>query len=384
MAAPPVGPVLIAGQVTGPIPIQQAGQLLSYTSQLLFYTAQPHPHARVYWNALPSKPLSSTNTLPPYHTKFHLFSLLPIELRLRIWFLLAPPRVLELRSWGDITNHFTPIKISIAPHTPPILLRINHESRTEALRIYSTIKLGISVSTILQNRRYIPWSHHPNNPNHLLDRLASRYNQEDITAPLAWPYRPRTIHVNWNLDTIYLGPEFQLQHLKHFLTSTGSGFELPSLQNLAINAKLLAGTSHGSWEYLREALYALRSRPVREVAIVPDDEKNSLLDRYFYQEHEIELLEPEWTYEFKPEGQTERSKTVVVNLEEWFERLWTYRSRDVGDGRDTGSKRSVPRVCLRSVRRAGKRMGDFREGAWEVQKTMGDMRIWQTWVPGSG
>lgn len=117
---------------------------------------------------------------------------------------------------------------------------------------------------------------------------------------------------------------------------------------------------------------------------MPDDEKNSLLDRYFYQEHEIELLEPEWTYEFKPEGQTERSKTVVVNLEEWFERLWTYRSRDVGDGRDTGSKRSVPRVCLRSVRRAGKRMGDFREGAWEVQKTMGDMRIWQTWVPGSG
>ncbi|PVH71423.1 hypothetical protein DL98DRAFT_660660 [Cadophora sp. DSE1049] len=377
MAAQPVGPVLIVGHITGPIPIQQAGQLL-------YYTPQPHPHARVYWTALPSRPLPETITSPPYHTKFHLFPLLPIELRLRIWSFLAPPRVLELRSWGDVSNRFTPIKVRIAPHTPPILLRINHESRTEALRLYSTIKLGVSVSGILPNRRYIPWSHHPNNPNHLLGRLASHYDREDVRAPLAWPHRARTIHVNWSLDTIYLGPEFQLQHLKHFLASTGSDFELPGLQNLAMNAKLFAGTSHGSWEYLREALYALRSRPVRELAIVPDDERNSLVDRYYYREHEVELLEPEWAYEFKPEGQTERSKTVVVNLEEWFERLWGNENEDVGDGRDTRRKRSMPRVCMRSIRREGKRMGDFREGAWEVQKMMGDMRIWRSWVPGLG
>lgn len=371
MAAQPAGQGLM---IPGPFPIHQAGQLL-------YYTPQPHPHARVYWTALPSKPSAPTISSPPYHTRFHLFPLLPIELRLRIWSLLAPPRVLELRSWGDTTNPFTPIKISIAPYTAPILLRINHESRTEALRLYSTVQLGVSVAAILPNRRYIPWSHHPNNQNHLLDRVVPQYSGEDTRAPLAWPHRAKTIHVYWNLDTIYLGPEFQLQHLKLFLTSTGFGFELSGLQNLALNAKLFAGTAQGSWEYLREALYALRSRPVTQVAIVPDDERNNLVDSYYYQEHEVELLDSEWTYEFKPAGETERSKTVVVNLEEWFERLWGSETGNVGDDRGTRNERGPPKVCMRSVRRDGNKMEDFREGAWAVQKMVGDMRVWKTWVP---
>jgi len=72
---------------------------------------------------------------------------------------------------------------------------------------------------------------------------------------------------------------------------------------------------------------------------------------------------------FCTEGQTEYAKTVVENLGEWFDRLWI----------DSG--REPPKVLVRSVRREGKRMGDFREGAWEVQKMLGDMRVWKNWVP---
>ena len=207
-----------------------------------------------------------------------------------------------------------------------------------------------------------------------------QYDREDDRAPLAWPHRAKTIYVNWNLDTIYLGPEFQLQHLKLFLTSTGKEFELSGLQYLAINAKLFAGTAQGSWEYLREALYALRSRPVRNLAIVPDDERNNLADIYHYRKHEVELLDPEWTYEFKPAGETERSKTVVVNLNEWFERLLGNVPGNVGESRGTSKGRSPPKVCMKSVRRDGNKMEDFREGAWAVQKMVGDMRVWKTWV----
>lgn len=114
---------------------------------------------------------------------------------------------------------------------------------------------------------------------------------------------------------------------------------------------------------------------------MPDDERNNLVDSYYYQEHEVELLDSEWTYEFKPAGETERSKTVVVNLEEWFERLWGSETGNVGDDRGTRNERGPPKVCMRSVRRDGNKMEDFREGAWAVQKMVGDMRVWKTWVP---
>ncbi|KAH7333130.1 hypothetical protein BKA65DRAFT_40337 [Rhexocercosporidium sp. MPI-PUGE-AT-0058] len=368
----PTGPVLIVGLVTGPIPIQQAGQLL-------YYTPQPHPHARVNWIALPSKPEPPPKTSPPYHKSFHLFPSLPIELRLRIWSFLAPSRVIELRSWGNTTTcPFTPIKFSIAPHTLPLILRINHESRTEGLRLYTPIQIGVSVSTIQPNRRYVSWHHHPNNPNSLVP-TSHPYAADDIDAPLSWPHTPKIVHINWARDTIYLGPEFQLSHLNTFLTSPC--LELPGLQNLALNKKLFAGSTTGSWNYLREALYALRGRPVKEVSIVVDDERNALADKYYYREHEVKLLEPEWRYEFRLEGETERSMTLVENLEAWFEKLWECAERVDEEGRNVGRRRDVPKVGMRSVRRDGERLGDFREGAWETQKMVGDMRVWKTWAP---
>lgn len=109
--------------------------------------------------------------------------------------------------------------------------------------------------------------------------------------------------------------------------------------------------------------------------MVPDDERNCLQDMWYYREHDIELNEPGWRYEFKPKGETKRERTVLVNLGGWFERLW-------GEGKDGGKgRRSVPKVGIKSLRRDGRRTGEFKKGVEEVQKLMGDMRVWKTWVP---
>jgi hypothetical protein len=132
---------------------------------------------------------------------------------------------------------------------------------------------------------------------------------------------------------------------------------------------LWIGSQQGRWEYLRNSLYSLRLRPLKALYIVPDDEVNCLSDKLYYKPHTISLLEPPITYKFCTEEQTEYAKTVVENLGEWLDRLW------VDNGREP------PKVLVRSVRREGRRMGDFREGAWEVQKMLGDMRVWKNWVP---
>lgn len=142
------------------------------------------------------------------------------------------------------------------------------------------------------------------------------------------------------------------------------------MQNLALDRKLWIGSQQGRWEYLRNSLYSLRQRPLKVLYIVPDDELRYLNDKFYYKPHIISLLEPAIIYKFRPEGQTEFAKTVVENLGEWFERLWE----------DSG--REVPEVMVKSVRREGRRMnGDFREGTWEVQRILGDMRVWKNWVP---
>lgn len=53
-----------------------------------------------------------------------------------------------------------------------------------------------------------------------------------------------------------------------------------------------------------------------------DDERHALADKWYYHEHEVELRDAEWRYEFRLEGEMERSVGLVGNLEGWFERLW--------------------------------------------------------------
>ena len=145
---------------------------------------------------------------------------------------------------------------------------------------------------------------------------------------------------------------------------------------------------------MREALYALKGRPVREVIIVPDDVVGALEDRWYYRRHEIRLLEPECGYHFRV-SDGEKARTVVENLGEWFGRLWGGEKKmdDVeeenGDGDNDESvtisgeeeEREVPTVCVKSIRRNGRIMANFRDGLWGIQEAMGDMRYWKTWNP---
>lgn len=356
MAAP--GPYM-AGQITGPVPPLPPGQLL-------YYTPQPDPHAQVTWISNPTSTAATCPETKPFHTNFPIFSELPIELRLRIWQFAAHPRVIELRSWGDTQrNQYTPVKYTVTPHSPPSILHINSESRQEGLRIYKRVKIGVSTAVMDPNRTYVPWRHHPHNPY----TPYNRWRQDSFAFPLAFPHQPVEIYLDYSRDTIYLGPEFHSQHLQSFLTSSGEGFELAEVQHLALDRKLWIGSQQGRWEYLRNSLYSLRLRPLKVLYIIPDDEVNSLNDKFYYKPHSISFLEPAITYKFRPEGQAEFAKTVMENLGEWFERLWV----------DSG--RELPKVRVKSVRREGRRMGDFREGAWVVQKMLGDMRVWKNWVP---
>lgn len=157
--------------------------------------------------------------------------------------------------------------------------------------------------------------------------------------------------------------------------------ELAGLQYLALDRKLWLGSTAGRWENLRTALYALKGRPVKEVLIVPDDERNALEDKYYFGKHEIQLRWPGLGYEFVPEGQNVKAKTVIENLGEWFERLW--REGDEAP-REGDEEVNVPRVGVVSIRRNGRVMTDFKDGIWEVQKALGDMRVWKTWVPKAG
>jgi hypothetical protein len=360
----------VAGPMMGPVPPPPRA-----AGQLLFYTPQPHPHARVRWvptSAFSSEICHQSSPLGPethYYT-FHLFSKLPIELRLKIWAYAVPrQRVIEIRSWGNtLDNSYTPIKFSVGPHQMPAILHATSESRKEGLRIYKRVQIGLSTTILDPNRAYVDWKHHPMYPRSLPDYPT---RTDTYPLPLARPYRPQELYVDFSTDIIYLGPEFQWQHLESFLTTTGQGFELSDLQYLALDRKLWLGCRHGRWDYLRNSLYSLSLRPVKEIYIIPDDEHYCLEDRYYYKEHKVEFHEPMWTYSFWPAGQTEYAKTALENLGEWFQRWWLELEEEV----------EVPRVKAMSVRRSGRRMGDFRNGIWEVQMRLGDMRFWKTWVP---
>ena len=187
------------------------------------------------------------------------------------------------------------------------------------------------------------------------------------------PYSPQKVYIDFTRDIIYLGPEFKPALLQSFLTASGPYQELRDLQCLALDRKLMLGGPNARWDSLRTALYSLRHRPLKEIYIVPDDEERYLEDRYYYRKHKISLREPGQEYAFWAHGaaEDEPEKTVVENLGEWFEEFW----------KENGCEREVPRVGWRSVRRDGRRMGDYKTGAWEVQRKVGDMRVWKSWVP---
>ena len=197
---------------------------------------------------------------------------------------------------------------------------------------------------------------------------------------------------------MYLGPEFHTHHLHSFLTGTGTGHELSGVQRIALSHNLWQCSMNGRWDELREALYSLKTRPVKEIMIVPDDETRALEDRWYSRRHEIKLLEPECTYYFRLSG-GEKAETVAEKLQEWFGRLWDDGQKQVDedesqDGTDDESVTvagdeepakektgNVPTVFIKSIRRNGRIMSNFRDGLWGIQKAMGDMRYWKTWSP---
>lgn len=118
--------------------------------------------------------------------------------------------------------------------------------------------------------------------------------------------------------------------------------------------------------------------------IIPDDEKGALIDRWYYGKHDIEVGGPPWAHTFRPNGE-ELAKTVVENLGEWFERLWNMERKEErkedGEYEEVRPPSEPPNVSVMSVRRNGRRMSEFKDGLWEIQEAMGDMRVWKTWTP---
>ena len=352
--------------------------------------------ARVSWTPVTPPPasLSPRPISRPRNQTFHPFPLLPPELRLRIWSFTLPRRVIELRSWG--TGRYCPTKFSITPHRLPILFRICRESRTEALRLYKLVEVGVSSAQLRDTRKYVEWKYHPTNP-----QANPEFTVGTAPLPYALPYPPVKVYLSWENDIVYLGPEFHAQHLHNFLTGSGAGHELPRVKRIALSHNLWQGSRNGRWDELREALYSLKTRPVKEVIIVPDDETGALEDRWYYRRHEIKLLEPEFNYHFRPSG-GEKARTVVENLGEWFQRLWNDSGEKVQEGEEEEEeeeengdeaksvtvsgdgdeeRNEAPTVCVKSIRRNGRTMGSFRDGLWGIQEAMGDMRYWKTWNP---
>ena len=119
--------------------------------------------------------------------------------------------------------------------------------------------------------------------------------------------------------------------------------------------------------------------------------------------HDVGLEEAEWRYTFRP-GNGEVARGFVEGLEEWFGRLWRAPERsvrfqlgekEVEDEHDSNAApvgtwageeavehgRQPPMISVKSVRRNGRRMADFKEGLWQIQEAMGDMHLWKTWTP---
>lgn len=261
-----------------------------------------------------------------------------------------------------------------------------------ALRIYLFVPIGVSYAIKDLEKTYVDWKYHPMNP-----AADPRETVGTAPIPFAEPRRPQIVRVSWERDTFYLGPDFAREHLARFFRCKD---ELPKLRRIAISRHLWCGREEDR-DVLREALWRLNEREVEEVTLVPDDTRGPLIDRWYYGKHDIELVGPEWEYTFRSSGSTCDAKTVVEGLGEWFERLW--RPGGLGNERGLirrgghggvdgdepqvsnkmgdGGQVLVPKVVVRSVRRSGKRMSAFKDGVWDIQREMGDMRVWKTWLP---
>lgn len=319
---------------------------------------------------------------------FPLFPLLPPELRARIWNFAAPyERVIEIRSWG--AGRYAPVRYSVHPHYLPAIFHVCKESRMEARRIYRRVGIGVSATERVKGQSYVDWEYHPANPN-----CKRRRSIGNSPLPYATPYDPTYVYLSWERDIIYLGPEFQSHHLLKFLTAQGQGRELDGLRYLALDRKLWPGDS-GWGDVLRRALWSLRRREnLSEIIVVPDDEERCLADRWYYGKHEITLRRPEMRDDH-PISKT-WVQSFVRELDEWFERQWqggkSYENKETirtGSSESDGENEMVmqtkvpkpPKVSIMSVTRNDQKMREYADGLSDIQKAMGDMRVWKTWTP---
>lgn len=331
----------------------------------------PFPRAIVTWKPVPQDPELYRPNVDRRHQQFPRFPDLPVELRVMIWKYAAPARVIEIRSWGNSnTNPSAPIKYSISKHHFPSILHVCFESRSEGLKIYQKINIGVSTNVLDPSREYVSWANHPNNPHAPYESRVAYSNH--YNPVLALPCPVQQLYVDYSRDVIYLGPEFQTRHLQRFLTATGPGKELADVKHLALDRKLFVNGAiqyrGRGFEYLRKSLHSLSFRPLKTLYIVPDDEVNSLDDKWYYRKHEISLVTPPWRYCFRLENGPERVATLEENLMEWMVRVW-------------GDNCTVPELRYASLRRNGKEIGNFKHGVWELQRLLGDLMSWKTWVP---
>jgi hypothetical protein len=153
----------------------------------------------------------------------------------------------------------------------------------------------------------------------------------------------------------------------------------------------------GDGDVLRHALWSLNEREnLSEIIMVPDDEERCLADRWYYGKHEITMQQPEvrgvWSV---PE---QWRWTLAGNLDEWFGRMWrdqksaktkvgNHHEHDEAENNEGGKVligtrvSNPPKVSVMSLKRNGRRMREYTDGLSEIQKSMGDMRIWKTWSP---
>jgi hypothetical protein len=365
----------------------------------------PYPDLRSGWvpthaslvNASAPRSLSRPpKTLAFQQLSFSKFTNLPVELRVRIWaFAQEPPRIIELRTWKS-SQELRPLKISAGPHSVPSILHACRESRAEGLRIYQLEEIGISLwKDFDPSKIYIPWRYHP--ANHYADpeyQVQGTYTRDQwprnhygahrqVSADLVMPYAPQRIYLDYNRDTVYLGPEFSSLFLRDFLSSPPWFRELSNVQYLALDRKLWLHQQATDWDEVRSNLYTLKNRPVKGIYIIPDDCRMPLEDRYYYGKHTLTFKEPAFYYRNTPA----RDFGPIEKLQAWFDRVWRRKSspRSRITSHDTSAPRctdiTVPRVSFKSVRRAGMSMSDYKEGALEVQRSLGDVSRWLMWIP---